>query len=281
GQNYQWHFDNHEGRTQISPRLAQLSGIQTEIAGPQEISRNDTLFGVIGAAQDKVFNLHAPYSSIVERVKVQVGDTVKKGQPVIELQNTGTLQSYVLTSPAAGEITELNVNQGDRATDQTLLQVSDLSTVWVNLSAFPENIENLSVGQAVDVYDMHDHEHSDGRIEYVAPKMTGGHIARARAVIDNSEGHWRPGMHIKADVKISERQVPLAVKTSALQSFREMPVVFAKYGDQYEVRMLKMGEQTDDWIEVLDGLEPGTEYVTGNSFLIKADILKDGASHDH
>ena len=281
GNNYQWHFDNHEGRTQISPRLAQLSGIQTEIAGPQKISRNDSLFGVIGAAQDKVFNLHAPYSSIVERVKVQVGDTVKKGQPVIELQNTGTLQSYVLTSPAAGEITELNVNQGDRATDQTLLQVSDLSTVWVNLSAFPENIENLSVGQAVDVYDMHDHEHSDGRIEYVAPKMTGGHIARARAVIDNSEGHWRPGMHIKADVKISERQVPLAVKTSALQSFREMPVVFAKYGDQYEVRMLKMGEQTDDWIEVLGGLEPGTEYVTGNSFLIKADILKDGASHDH
>jgi len=281
GKHYQWHFDSHEGRTQIPPRLAQLSGIQTEIAGPQKISRDDTLFGVISAAQDKVFNLHAPYSSIVERVKVQVGDTVKKGQPVIQLQNTGTLQSYVLTSPAAGEITALNVNQGDRATDQTLLQVSDLSTVWVNLSAFPENIENLSVGQAVDVYDMHDHEHSDGRIEYVAPKMTGGHIARARAVIDNREGHWRPGMHIKADVKISERQVPLAVKTSALQSFRDMPVVFAKYGDQYEVRMLEMGEQTDNWIEVLGGLEPGTEYVTGNSFLIKADILKDGASHDH
>lgn len=281
GKNYQWHFDSHEGRAEIPPRLAQLSGVKTEAAGPQVIKTRDTLFGVIGAAQDKVFNLHAPYSSIVEKVLVQVGDSVKKGQILMRLKNTETLQSYSLKSPSNGEVTVLDVNQGDRAFNQSLIQVSDLSRVWVNLSAFPENIENIAIGQEVEVYDMHDHERAFGNIKYVAPQMTGGHIARARAVIDNSEGHWRPGMHIKADVKISERQVPLAVKTSALQSFREMPVVFAKYGDQYEVRMLEMGEQNDDWIEVLGGLEPGTEYVTENSFLLKADVLKDGASHDH
>jgi len=41
------------------------------------------------------------------------------------------------------------------------------------------------------------------------------------------------------------------------------------------------GQSNGGMIEVLDGLKPGTEYVTGNSFLIKADILKSGASHDH
>jgi len=34
-------------------------------------------------------------------------------------------------------------------------------------------------------------------------------------------------------------------------------------------------------VEVLSGLQPGQRYVTGNSYLIKADILKSGASHDH
>jgi cobalt-zinc-cadmium efflux system membrane fusion protein len=281
GRSFQWKFDSHEGRTEITPRLARLSGIETEIAGSQVIRTSDTLFGVIGAPQDQVFNLHAPYSSIVEKVLVTVGDSVKKGQILMRLKNTETLQSYSLTSPSGGEVTDLNVNQGDRAFNQSLIQISDLSRVWVNLSAFPENIEHIAIGQEVEVYDMHDHERTLGTIEYVAPQMTGGHIARARAVIDNQKGHWRPGMHIKADVKISERQVPLAVKTSALQTFREMPVVFAKYNNQYEVRMLTMGEQNDDWIEVLEGLTPGTEYVTENSFLLKADILKDGASHDH
>ena len=60
-----------------------------------------------------------------------------------------------------------------------------------------------------------------------------------------------------------------------------MPVVFARYDNIFEVRMLEMGETDGEYIEVLGGLKPGTDYVTDNSFLLKADVLKDGASHDH
>ncbi|CAN8142740.1 hypothetical protein THIOSC15_730015 [uncultured Thiomicrorhabdus sp.] len=45
--------------------------------------------------------------------------------------------------------------------------------------------------------------------------------------------------------------------------------------------MLELGEEDENYIEVLGGIEPGTEYATENSFLVKADALKDGASHDH
>jgi len=210
-----------------------------------------------------------------------VGEQVKKGQRLLTLTNTDTLQRYSVKSPTSGEVTERFVNQGDRADGRVLLEVVDLSTVWVEMSAFPESIEKLAVGQPVTVRDLHQHEAATGTITYVAPHMTGGHIARTRAVIDNPDGHWRPGMHINADIQIASRQVPLAIKASALQSFREMPVVFAKYGNEFEVRMVELGENNGDTIEVLGGLKPGTEYVTGNSFLIKADILKDGASHDH
>jgi len=58
-------------------------------------------------------------------------------------------------------------------------------------------------------------------------------------------------------------------------------VVFARFGDTYEVRMLELGRANPEWVEVLGGLAPGTEYVTTNSYLIKADIEKSGASHDH
>tara|TARA_R110001592_G_scaffold363381_1_gene686586 strand:+ start:16790 stop:18034 length:1245 start_codon:yes stop_codon:yes gene_type:complete len=280
-QSFEWHYDSHEGRTVISDRQLELAGVETAQAGPATLSFKDTLFGVIAAPADHVYRINAPYPGLVETVHVQLGETVKKGQRLLTLANTDTLQRYSVKSPTNGEVTERFVNQGDRAEGRALLEIVDLSTVWVEMSAFPESIEKLAVGQPVIVRDLHHHEAATGSISYVAPQMTGGHIARTRAVIDNPDGHWRPGMHIKAEIQIARRQVPLAIEASALQSFRDMPVVFAKFGNTFEVRMVELGESNGDMIEVLGGLKPGTEYVTNNSFLIKADILKSGASHDH
>lgn len=278
---YRWSYDNYEGRAEISDRLLALAGVKTEPAGTQQMTFKDTLFGVIAAPEDQVFRIDAPYAGIVDRVHVQVGDSVKKGQLLVTVRNTKTLQRYSINSPADGEVTARMANRGDRADGAGLLKVTDLSNVWVEMSAFPENIEKLAEGQPVTVYDLHQHERSQGLISYVAPVMTGGHIARARAVIDNPDGHWRPGMHIKADIQTDQRQAPLAVRLSALQSFRDMPVVFAKFGNLFEVRMVELGDNDGEFVEVLGGLKPGTEYVTVNSFLLKADVLKDGASHDH
>jgi cobalt-zinc-cadmium efflux system membrane fusion protein len=80
---------------------------------------------------------------------------------------------------------------------------------------------------------------------------------------------------------VAEHDVSLAVRESGLQSFRDFTVVYARVDDTYEVRMLDLGRRDGEYIEVLGGLEPGTIYVTENSFLVKADIEKSGASHDH
>jgi cobalt-zinc-cadmium efflux system membrane fusion protein len=281
GRSFRWQYENFEGRTQISDRLLSLAQVETEVAQGQLLTFTDTLFGVISAPQDQVYHVNAPYPALVEQVHVRVGDKVTPGQLLLTLRNTSTLQAYTVLSPAAGEVTALTTNVGDRTENKTLLEIIDLSTVWVEMSAFPENIEKLAPGLPVTVYDLHHHQRAQGTINYVAPQMTGGHIARARASIDNTDGHWRPGMHIKVDVQVAQQQVDLAVRSTALQTFRDMPVVFARYGNTFEVRMVELGETDGEFIEVLAGLKPGTEYVTGNSFLIKADILKDGARHDH
>ena len=66
-----------------------------------------------------------------------------------------------------------------------------------------------------------------------------------------------------------------------MQSFRDFTVVYAKVDDTYEVRMLDLGRRDGEFVEVLGGLEPGTDYVIENSYLVKADVEKSGASHDH
>jgi cobalt-zinc-cadmium efflux system membrane fusion protein len=71
------------------------------------------------------------------------------------------------------------------------------------------------------------------------------------------------------------------VPLTALQSFRDWQVVFVRVGEDYEIRPLELGRRDSRYVEVLGGLEPGAEIVVEQSYLVKADIEKAGASHDH
>lgn len=281
GKEYHWHFESYEGRAEIPDRLLELANVKTEPAGKQTLTMSNTVYGIISKPENRVFHVHAPYPGIVKSVLVNTGDKVKKGQRLLTVLNQKTLQTYAVTSPASGEVTMRPVNRGDHTDMGNLVEISDLSTVWAEMSMFPNDIEQIAKGMPVQISDMHGDHSATSKLDYLSPQMTGGHIARARATIANPDGTWRPGMHVKADVMTSQVEVPLAVKRSAIQTFRDMPVVFARFGNVFEVRMVELGRQDGDYIEVLSGLKPGTDYVTDNSYLLKAEVLKDGASHDH
>ncbi|MDN4501810.1 efflux RND transporter periplasmic adaptor subunit [Alteromonadaceae bacterium BrNp21-10] len=281
GRSASWHYESFEGRSQLSARIIEKADIQTEIAGPQTLFFKEQLFGVIAPANDKIVHVGATYRGEVQSIHGNIGDKVKKGQILAVVRNANSGTQFNVTSPINGEITQRFINRGEITTDQALFEVVDLSEVWVELSAFPENIEKMAIGQQAQIYDLHEHKKVMGNVTYIAPVMTGGHIARARVLLNNQQGHWRPGMHVKADVITASKDVPLAVKQSALQTFRDMNVVFAQYDTTFEVRMLELGESDGDYVEVLSGLIPNTSYVFGNSYILKADVLKDGASHDH
>ena len=121
----------------------------------------------------------------------------------------------------------------------------------------------------------------DGEIEMLSPVAGSNQSVTARVRLDNTEGLLAAGMYLTGEIEIAQYDVPLAVKRSGLQAFRDFTVVYAQIGDEYEVRMLDLGRQDEVWVEVLGGLDVGATYVTTNSYVIKADIEKSGASHDH
>ena len=109
----------------------------------------------------------------------------------------------------------------------------------------------------------------------------GSQSVRARVPLENEDAALRAGQFISATVVVAESDVPLAVRRDAVQRFRDFDVVYARVGDTYEVRMLELGRHDGEYIEVLGGLNIGEVYVSANSFLVKADIEKSGATHDH
>lgn len=276
-----WRYESFEGRAKLSDRVINKADIRVENATAQTLVFKERLFGVIAPVNDRIAHVRATYRGEVTRVLVDIGERVTAGQTLAVITNATSGTRYEVRSPLDGEVTERFINQGEIAAEQVLFEIVDLSKVWVELSAFPENIEKLQVGQAAEVFDLHQHQRVFGEISYIAPVMTGGHIARARVLVDNEAGHWRPGMHVQADVITDKKTVELAVNQNALQTFRGMPVVFAQYGNTFEVRMVELGQSDGDYVEVLSGLAPNTPYVIGNSYVLKADILKDGASHNH
>lgn len=281
GRQYHWHYDNFEGRVELNERILPLTGIDTAIAKAQVLTQKTHLFGVISSPPTAQFQVKVPYPGTLTEVLVQQGDSVRKGQRIASIRNAATLKQYDIVSPANGIITDRFFNSNELIRDEVLFTLVDYSEVYVELSAFPNDIAQLRVGMPVSVFSLHHGQSAQSSISYIAPQMTEGHIARMRAVIDNSSGYWRPGMHIKAEVLTATIPVELAVQKQAIQRYRDMPVVFARYGNIFEVRMLQFGREDDEYIEVTAGLKPGTEYATVNSFVLKADVLKSGASHHH
>jgi cobalt-zinc-cadmium efflux system membrane fusion protein len=75
--------------------------------------------------------------------------------------------------------------------------------------------------------------------------------------------------------------VPVVVSVDAIQTFRDWQVVFVRYGDYFEARPLELGRSDGEWVEVKQGLARGERYAALNSFAVKAEIGKLGATHDH
>ncbi|HXS30394.1 MAG TPA: efflux RND transporter periplasmic adaptor subunit, partial [Steroidobacteraceae bacterium] len=188
---------------------------------------------------------------------------------------------YSVTAPIAGTVTERRTNPGEAAGSAPLFVISDLGQAWVELSLFPQDVARVRVGQTVRVRAVEGESLGEARIARIAPAAAAGTQALRVWAKPGNGAQLVAGRFVNADVLVGGAEVPLAVRSAALQGFRDFTVVFARIGDTYEVRMLEVGRSDGEFTEVLGGLKPGTEYVSANSYLIKADIEKSGASHDH
>lgn len=283
GKKSEWSYESYEGRTQISAKAADAAGVKVEKAGPASIKDIIELSGVISLNEDRSARIGGRFAGFIKSVNKTVGQSVQAGEILATIDRNVTLRDYTVASPIDGVVVARNANVGSATDPDTVLfEIADLSTVWAELHVFGRDRERIKVGQPVVVESDDGMTRAEGTIAYVMPVAEAASQALVvRVVLDNKDSKWFPGTFVRGLVTVSERDVPLAVKTSGLQRFRDFTVVFAQVGDTYEVRMLDLGGSDGTWTEVLGGLEAGQDYVAENSFLIKADIEKSGATHDH
>lgn len=281
GMQHRWTYATYEGRTSIPAETAREAGIRVETAGPAPIRDTIRLMGSVGFDANRQAVVRARFPGSVREVRVEEGQRVTRGQTLLVVEGNESMRTYPVTAPIDGVVLARHTNVGDVAGDGALLELADLSRVWVDLRALGSDAERLRPGQAVQIGAATGDPGASATIQRLLPVAAAGQGTIARISLPNPEGRWRPGMTVTGEVTLASRTVPLAVRESGLQGFRDFTVVFAQVGDTYEVRMLELGARDGEFAEVLGGLKPGTAYVTEQSFLIRADIEKSGASHDH
>jgi membrane fusion protein, heavy metal efflux system len=281
GRMHAWTYASYEGRTTIPAAVAADAGVKVAVAGPAAIRDSVELIGNIALDANRHADIKARFPGIVRAVRVQQGQRVRRGQTLVVVEGNESMRTYPVTAPFDGVVLARNTNVGDVASDNTLVELADLSDVWVELHAIGSDANRLAVGQPVHIEDATSEREEETVVDALLPLATRGQSVVVRASLPNPDGRWRPGMTVTAHVIVAEKPVPIAVKESGLQRFRDFTVVFAQVGETYEVRMLELGDRDGENVEVLAGIKPGTRYVAEQSYLIKADIEKSGASHDH
>ena len=281
GAAHRWQYDNFEGRTRIASDLADAFGLETELAGPTTIHDTVTVYGRVEPNAEQVSTVSARFDGVVQAVKASIGDTVRQGQTLATIESNDSLKNYTITAPMSGVVTERSANPGELTAGRRLFTIMDTATVWAELAVFPSHRARVRAGAPVVVKAVDGDLHRKGVVDRLNTVTEANQSVLARVVLENADGALLPGMYLTGEIEVAAHDVPLAVKRSGLQSFRDFTVVYARIDDEYEVRMLDLGRQDSEWIEVLGGLDAGTRYVTTNSYLVKADIEKSGASHDH
>lgn len=275
-------YQQREGRVSLTQRMREAAGIAIETVQMRPLQAKLRLPAVIAYNGDRVAHVFPRYAGVVRQVDVHLGERVKRGDKLATIESNQTLTRYDLRAELDGIVVEKHIVLSESVSDRDeVFLLADLRTVWAELQIPAALAVGVSEGMTVEV-SLDGIGSRRGKIAHVSPRVDEATQAvEAHAVLDNSDGKLRPGAYAVADLFLSAAKPVLAVRRQALQTFRDWTVVFVNYGDDFEIQPIEVGAGDDEWVEVLSGLEAGQSYAAGNSYVLKADILKAGASHDH
>jgi Cu(I)/Ag(I) efflux system membrane fusion protein len=195
-------------------------------------------------------------------------------------QSREAKDTLTLYSPFKGVVQNLQVDQGRRVSmGDHLVDVADLSVVWVWAQFYQDELPLLKKGEAVTITsDSYPDEKISGKIALVDPFINDAtRTVRVRIDVENPGLKLRPDMYVNVLLE-SNLEEALAVPVSAVMPTGERNVVFVGKGNgRLEPRLVEVGRKQGDYYVVKRGLKEGEQVVSSANFLIDAESKVQGA----
>ena len=197
--------------------------------------------------------------------EAQIDDVLKTGR---------ARRTLTLYAPVSGVVMEKKVLQGQSITSgEQLYTIADLSAVWVEMELREGDLGGVRVGSSADLeFAGLPGRTFNGRVQYVYPTLQPeARTVRARVAVANPDGTLKPGMYATARLSTPARSA-LTVPNAAVLRTGDRNVVFVDMGQgELMPHEVEVGRTTDEYTEVLAGLEPGQRVVTSAQFLLDSE----------
>lgn len=275
--------EHKEGGVELSDAKMAAARIKLEKAGPGVLHDSVVLNGILQPNQEELVQVTPRFPGVVKDVRGKIGDRVKKDDMLARIESNQSLTTYDLVSPLAGTIIDRQIALGEHIGEQKVaFTVADLSSIWVDFSVYRRDLNRVRVGDTVIIDAEDGGAPIETTISYISPVGNSDtQSALARAVVTNDGQRLRAGLFVTARVLLSKKPVGIAIKSSAIQTLENRTVVFVRVGDRFEPRDVELGDRDMEHTEILFGLLEGDLYAADNSFVIKAELAKGSATHEH
>lgn len=186
-------------------------------------------------------------------------------------------------APFDGVVVEKHIVMGEVVgADTRVFTVTDLSRVWADVVVPSRDLEIVRVGTDAVIRSIASDTTAPGKVSYVSALIgEESRSAKARVVLANPKGAWRPGLAVNVDIVTGSAQVPVAVARAALQTVEGRQVVYKRVPQGFVAQPVALGRADDRYVEVVSGLKAGERYAASGSFAVKAEQGKGEAGHDH
>jgi Cu(I)/Ag(I) efflux system membrane fusion protein len=202
-------------------------------------------------------------------------------QQIADLEKTRKASdTLTLLSPFRGVVQSVPVEQGKNVkTGDLLVEVADLSVVWLWAEFYENELSMLQVGQKLAITaKSYPGQNFDGTISLIDPFLDATkRTAKVRIDIPNPDFKLRPGMYVNAELEM-DMGAALTVPVSAVMPTGTRSIVFVDKGEgKLEPRVVQLGTKYGDIYEVQSGLEENERVVASANFLIDAESKVQGA----
>jgi cobalt-zinc-cadmium efflux system membrane fusion protein len=260
-------------------------GIEIAIAGPGKLERHVDLNGEIVIDPSRLAHIVPRFPGVVKEVRKKIGSLVKKGEVLAIIESNESLALYEVKSLINGKVIDMHLTLGEVIADEGhSFIIADLSKVWINLNVYQKDLSFIKIGLQALISTGLSSKEKTGKISYISPVVDEKtRTATARVVLENSNGTWKPGLFVTAQVIIGSDTVPIMVPKTALETFENRTVIFVKHEAGFSPQPVTIGRTNSSSVEIVAGLKPGQKYVSKGGFTLKAELQKEafGEGHEH
>jgi cobalt-zinc-cadmium efflux system membrane fusion protein len=278
-----------ESRELADAKAEFLNSQERRILTRAQFQREERLFQQkVTSEQDYLASKQAYAKATIEyrtaRQKLLALGLTKQEVEFLPEQTEETFTTYTMVAPFTGTIIHKHIVLGEVVDENSdTFIIADLNTLWVDLHVNQEDVSAIRLGSPGDIFIGSSAKGIPASVSYISQQLDlDTRTAVVRMVLDNREGRYRSGTFVTGRVALQSTEQGVVLPEQAVQIVNDRPCVFVKAQDGFAMRYVTLGNQSDNQVQILSGVERGDPVVIKNAFHLKSELTKQAISgHGH